>query len=106
MSLFSKLFRKKQAPASISVEATTPECKALLALKAQMDSLLQADCYVARSEYMQMLLDAQKTIEYFGVLKRSNMLGSFCKENGIDISIVEAATAGYANLSNLIEKGS
>ena len=106
MSLFSKLFRKKQAPASISVEVTTPECKALLALKAQMDSLLQADCYVARSEYMQMLLDAQKTIEYFGVLKRSNMLGSFCKENGIDISIVEAATAGYANLSNLIEKGS
>lgn len=104
MGLFFKLFRKKHIPtAGNPNEATTPECKALLALKAQMDSLLQADCYVARSEYSQLLLDAQKTIEYFGVLKRSNMLGSFCKENGIDISIVEAATAGYANFSNLIE---
>lgn len=104
MGLFSKLFKKKNMPTTnIPAEALSPECQTLLALKTQMDDLLKADRYVARSEYTQMLLDAQKTIEYFGVLKSSNMLGSFCKENGIDISIVEATTTEYAKFSNLID---
>ena len=104
MGLFSKLFKKKNTPATIIVaKALSPECQTLLAHKAQMDALLQADRYVARSEYLQLLLDAQKTIEYFGVLKRSNMLGSFCGENGIDISIIEATAVEHDNFTNLIE---
>jgi hypothetical protein len=75
----------------------------LLALKTQLDALLQADRYVARSEYSQMLLDAQKTIEYFGVLKSSNMLGSYCRENGVDISTIEATISKYTNYLSLIE---
>ena len=104
MGLFSKLFKKKNTPATnIVAKALSPECQTLLAHKTQMDALLQADRYVARSEYLQLLLDAQKTIEYFGVLKRSNMLGSFCRENGIDISVVEATAVEHDNFTNLIE---
>ena len=104
MGLFSKLFKKRSTSAtSASAEITSPECHALLALKTQMDELLHANRYVARSEYTQMLLDGQKVIEYFGVLKNSKMLSSFCKENGIDVSIVDSTVSQYSNYSNLVE---
>lgn len=105
MGLFSKLFKKKNTVAAQNVlaEVTSPECKKLLALKNQMDSLLSDDRYVARSEYKQMLLDAQTVIEYFGVLKTSKMLKSFCESNGIDASVVESILAAYGDFSNLVD---
>ena len=56
MGLFSKLFKKKNTVADLGVmfAEASPECKKLLALKNQMDSLLSDDRYVAKSEYNQM----------------------------------------------------
>lgn len=104
MGLFSKLFKKKVAsPVDVPSEVSSPECKALLSLKARLDSLLQADRYVARSEYTALLLDAKQVVEYFSVLKNSKMLTSFCRENGIAVSEVESALLQYSNYTNLIE---
>lgn len=105
MGLFSKLFKKKNTVADLGVmfAEASPECKKLLALKNQMDSLLSDDRYVAKSEYNQMLLDAQTVIEYFGVLKTSKMLKSFCESNGIDASVVESILVDYGNFSNLVD---
>lgn len=105
MGLFSKLFKKKNSAADLSImfAEASPECKKLLALKSQMDSLLSDDRYVARSEYSQMLRDAQTVIEYFGVLKTSKMLKSFCESNGIDASVVESILAVYGDFSNLVD---
>lgn len=105
MGLFSKLFKKKNTVADLGVmfAEASPECKKLLALKNQMDSLLSDDRYVAKSEYNQMLLDAQTVIEYFGVLKTSKMLKSFCESNGIDASVVESILVNYGNFSNLVD---
>lgn len=105
MGLFSKLFKKKNTVTDLGVmfAEASPECKKLLALKNQMDSLLSDDRYVAKSEYNQMLLDAQTVIEYFGVLKTSKMLKSFCESNGIDASVVESILVDYGNFSNLVD---
>lgn len=105
MGLFSKLFKKKNAVAAqnVPVEVTSTECKKLLALKQQMDLLLSEERYVARSEYSQMLLEAKTVVEYFGVLKNSGMLKSFCANNGIDVSVVESTLAALDNFSSLVD---
>lgn len=105
MGLFSKLFKKKnmaigQGPA---VEVVSPECKKLIALQQQMNLLLSDDRYIARSEYSRMLLEAKTAIEYFGVLKTSGMLNTFCENNGMVVSEIEATLTAYDNFYNLID---
>ena len=106
MGLFSKLFKKKNTVVAQNVytEVTSPECKKLLAFKKQMDTLLLDDHYVARSEYSQMLIEAKATIDYFGVLKRSGMLKSFCANNDVDVSLVESAFVAFRDFSNLVDQ--
>lgn len=106
MGLFSKLFKKKNTVVAQNVytEVTSPECKKLLAFKKQMDTLLLDDHYVARSEYSQMLIEAKATIDYFGVLKSSGMLKSFCANNGVDVSLVESAFVAFRDFSNLVDQ--
>ena len=106
MGLFSKLFKKKNTVAAQNVltEVTSPECKKLLAFKKQMDTLLSDDHYVARSEYSQMLIEAKATIDYFGVLKSSGMIKSFCANNGVDVSLVESALVAFRDFSNLVDQ--
>lgn len=107
MGLFSKLFKKKTVaatPGSLAPAAQSPECIKLLALKKQMDRLLSADHYVARSEYGQILIEAKTIIDYFNVLKSSGMLKSFCLNNGIDVEIVEHSLCTYIDFQNLVEQ--
>ena len=106
MGLFSKLFKIKNTVVAQNVhtEVTSPECKKLLAFKKQMDTLLSDDHYVARSEYSQMLIEAKATIDYFGVLKSSGMIKSFCANNGVDVSLVESALVAFRDFSNLVDQ--
>ena len=104
MGLFSKIFKsKKDTDITENVSFNVPECNELLKLRAYIDSLLSSNRYIAKSEYRNNLLDAKKTIEFFGVLKNSNMLGTFCKNNGINSKIVEKTLTQYINFESLIE---
>lgn len=107
MSLFSRLLRKIKPNANISKENTSyinPECQNLLDLKSLMNNILSSNSYIAKSTYRDDLLNARKTIEYFEVLKSSQLLGAFCKNNGIMISEVEEVLTKYANFESIVDE--
>ena len=79
MGILSGLFGKNEE----TVKTTIPEVTELLKLGNEMESLLDCSHYVAKSEYLDKLPVWQKTIDYFTVLKSSDMLASFCTRNNI-----------------------
>ncbi len=99
MSFFSRLFAPKSLRQSVDMSA---ECKSLLTLKDQLDSLLASDHYLARSEYKNLFLDYQKTVEYFGVLKNSGTLGAYCDKNGLAERIVKDTLDRFVSLDSLV----
>ena len=63
MGLFSKFFKKNNAVTDIAANKTfeNPECQNLWNLKLFMDGLLNADKYIAKSEYLTALKENHKT---------------------------------------------
>lgn len=104
MGLFSKIIKtKKHTKIAENASFNVPECNDLLKIRAYIDSLLYSNRYIAKSEYRNYLLDAKKTIEFFGVLKNSNMLNTYCNNNGIDAKVVEKALKQYISIEDAIE---
>lgn len=106
MGIFSRFFRKKQK----SVNSTSgytfkipPECQKLYSLSAFMDTVLTSNRYISKSEYQSRILDEKKTIEFFSILKNSNSLAVFCKNNGLDINLAESTISRYLNFESIID---
>ena len=83
MGIFSRIGKgkgesKNQVPKH---EVTNEEYKKILELECLINSLLDSTHYVARSEYITELDKYKSTIEYFSVLKDSQMLRDFCTRN-------------------------
>lgn len=107
MGLFSKFFKKKKSGTIVTTENTAsenPECQSLLALKVRMDEILSRNCYIAKSEYRSVLLNEKKLVEFFGVLKNSNMLESFCENNNFNVSVAEDTLTQYMNFEALADE--
>lgn len=107
MGLFSKLFRRKETIANSitdNMSFDSPECQSLWDLKVYMDTILSQNRYIAKSEYRAKLLDEKKTVEYFGVLQSSRLLDTFCKNNGLSLSVAESALSKYINFEALVDE--
>lgn len=107
MGLLSKLFKKKASSANMlqeNVSFENPECQSLWNLKAYMDAVLSQNRYIAKSEYRAKLLAEKKTVEYFGVLKSSQLIDTFCKNNSISLAAVEDALSKYMNFEALADE--
>lgn len=81
-----------------------PECKQLLDLHLLMDSLLKADKYVAKSEYRDTLKRSERVIDYFSVLKSSQLLNTYCVKNSISLIIVEDTLNKYKKFESLVDE--
>ena len=104
MGLFSWLIKKKtEVVATPKPVIENKECKDLLSLKRFMDKLLSENRYIAKSEYKDTILNAQKTVEHFVILEKSQVLNSFCKNNGIDASVVREVIDNYHNWDSIME---
>lgn len=103
MSLFSKLFKGKRYYSNNPVSSAPKEVDSLFDLKSFLESLLKCDHYVAKSEYKKKLLDYKTTVEYFSVLKSSNMLESYCKQYKIELSEVVQVISRYNSFESLID---
>jgi len=117
MGLFDKILsladekpfgQKKQqnpyTPSNSSKVIMSPECKQLKELSLLINSITAGTHYVARSEYMQQITEAKKTVEYFTVLKKSGMLGSFCAQNGLSISYVNSVLSAYESVTSMVDR--
>lgn len=105
MGFFRNLIRKKK----ISNTNVTPAEKnkyvtQLFELIEYMDTLLQVDKYIAKSEYRGRLESYQEVIDFFTVLKKSDMLIPFCQKNGIHETYLKQAEEKILFFDQFIEQ--
>lgn len=79
------------------------EIPQLLDLKHFMDHLLSEKQYIARSRFKEELEAKDQIIQFFLVLKNSDMLDIFCQKNGLDLKEIESALDEYQNFESLID---
>ena len=70
----------------------------LLELKSFIGSLMDADRYIAKSEYNEEVKKCSEVISFFNVLKSSGMLDKFCQLNGISLAEIEDTLYCYENI--------
>ena len=66
--------------------------------------ILSKDSYISKKEYINKILNKTEIIEYFNVLKKSDMLKIFCYNNHINQTDIEETLYKYKNFENLIGK--
>ena len=66
----------------------------------KINSLLEKNKYIARSEYKNIIDDYKETYSYFDVLKSSNLLKSYCKKNRIKEELIVNFFDSYNNIHN------
>lgn len=107
MRLLSKLFKKKETTVNSPTDNMVfenSECQNLWNLNVYMDAILSQNHYVAKSEYLPKLFEGKKIVKYFGVLQSSGLLDTFCKNNGISLSVMETALSKYINFESLVDE--
>lgn len=76
----------------------------LLEMKTFIDSLMNADRYIAKSDYFGKMKKYKETEDFFRVLKSSGMLDDFCRLNDISPSEVWYAVDAFDNMEKLIDQ--
>ena len=112
MSIFDAIFSRrgklnvtpqKTEPTIVMPDAPTQEYASLLHFTQSFNSLLQADKYLARSDYRQMIDDYAEINTFFANLKTAKTLGYYCSANGIQEDAIESFLHNYSDLANLKE---
>lgn len=80
------------------------EIPQLLGLKHFMDHLLSKNQYIAKSCFKEKLEANDQVIQFFLVLKNSDMLDIFCQKNDLDFKEIETALDEYQNYESLIDE--
>ncbi|WP_321024132.1 hypothetical protein [Eisenbergiella porci] len=104
MGFIRNLLRKKK----ISNAKVTPVEKnkyviQLLEFLQFLDSLLQTEQYIARSAYRNKFEKYQEVIDFFTVLKNSDMLSSFCQKNEIQEEFMLQAEEKLLHFDQYVE---
>lgn len=95
-----KLFGRK------NTQETSEQSEKLLQLRKLDDflrSLLNADHYVARSEYQERFDEAAGLVSWFQVLKNSGTLKNFCRRNGSSENEITHILYRYTSFPTLID---
>ena len=107
MRLFDRLFRKKTKlntkAESVQNQSQNENAKRIRECGDFIDSILKADRYIARSEYINHISDYSSDIDFFDVLQKSGMLEDFCKRNNLSVSRIEEITDSYKDIDKLVE---
>ena len=107
MGFFGKIFGHKKAQTN-SVKRTpikpgqaiVPKNEnviKLLDLKNYIDSLMDAERYIAKSDYLEKIKEYGAVIDFFVVLKSSGMLESFCRINETSMSEVQNTITAFTD---------
>lgn len=102
MGFLSRLFgRKKASDAPIELP---PECQEILSLKSFMDTTLSGIHYLAKSEYIEEMLNYQKVVEFFGVLITSDSLSDYCSKYKLNAEDIKDTIRRYTTFGALVDK--
>ena len=101
MSILDKLFRKKN---NNYVNAVSSEMQQLLNLEYELSSLLNTNSYIAKSAYIDIVVDNKEVIDFFGMLKTNSLLKEFCKKNDVSQDKIESILSLYDSVESAVEK--
>ena len=107
MSWLSRILNRRKSANKSSDSSSrmyTPEYQALLNINSIIEDLLNADNYIAKSEYKDKLLESSNTIEFFDMLIKTNQLKDYCNKNDISTSFCESILSKYKNIESLVDK--
>jgi len=105
MGLIRDLFRRKKIS---NIKETLSEkneyVERLCEFQKFVDGLLQAEKYIAKSEYHDRLKTYQEEIDFLAVLRNSGMLTSFCQKNRIQESYIEQVEEKLLHFDRYVEQ--
>lgn len=112
MGLFDRLFgyrivqqnTKRKSPMTEQDRPKNENAIRILECGKYIETLLNADRYIARSEYSKQISDFSSDIEFFSVLKQSGMFDDFCKKNNLSPSRINGIMDSYGNIQELIDE--
>ncbi len=106
MGFIQNLFKKKTA--QVITQQNTIDGNEyvirILDFHKYLSSLNEAHKYIAKSDYSEEIIKYKDVVDFFRVLKSSNLMDSFCKKNRIDVKIVEKCIDDYCNIEAYIEE--
>ena len=105
MGLFQRLFAKKRPENEKNAEniSVSQELLRLRELDAFMRALLNADHFVAKSEYRSKLSEYADLSAWFQVLKTSGTLEDYCKKQGVSSSEIATILNRYQSFETLVD---
>lgn len=105
MGLFQRLFAKKRPENEKTAEniSVSQELLRLRELDAFMRALLNADHFVAKSEYRSKLSEYADLSAWFQVLKTSGTLEDYCKKQGVSSSEIATILNRYQSFETLVD---
>lgn len=101
MSLLDKFFSSKENESFIS---ENPNIKIVYEFDSYVNTLLESDSYIAKSEYLKRQEECKDAISYFKQLKADGLLNDLCKKNKIPADAIIAAVDRYDDVKNLVEE--
>ncbi len=100
MSIITNIFRRKKDSFEHR-EKMPSEYLSLLEFNKNIDILLTADSFIARSDYAQLVPEYAELDRFFHALQTSRMLDDYIRKNGLDASQVNDFLRVYDEIKNL-----
>lgn len=97
MSIFSWIFGSTSKDNN-SEEYKSSELSRLLDFEKGLEGLLNADAYIARSDYKHLCDSYSELYNQFSTLKKSKTLDYYCSQNHIDIQRIEDFLSTFSDL--------
>lgn len=113
MGFLDKLFGRKKEQVNLKEENSVggklevqqnTQIIRLQELKQFLDFLINADKYIAKSEYVGKIGEYKDIIDFFNILKSSGMLENFCALNNISLIEVQYVLTAVQNIEKIVER--
>lgn len=102
--IFSIFHKKEQNKSSSqSPQDKNSNLQKISELQIFLDSLLNKNAYIARSDYLKTLQSYSETVLYFQNLKNDELLEDFCRKNHSRLEDVFSVLEKYENVKTLVK---
>ena len=113
MGFFDKIFGRKKGQVNVEINSAERQSKAVVdnkyvtevrELKRFIDYLINADKYIAKSEYIEKVKQYSETVDFFRVLESSRMLEDFCQRNRISMAEVQYILSAVDEIEKIVDR--
>ena len=106
MSFFLRWINKfiKDTDSNDVNEISSKEVLSLFDIRYHLEEILNKEIYIAKSDYASYIANEESNIDYFDVLRDSNMLESYCQKNHVNFGEVNDALSLYHDFEKMVDQ--